>query len=183
MRLFARQLDTPLGAMVAAVTDQGALVRLHILGAAGALGRAAFAQRLEARGYSLCWDGPQTQAVADQLSAYFRGERRTFDLALWPQGTAFQRSVWQQLCCIPFGTTVSYGELARRVGSPRACRAVGQASGANPVAIVVPCHRVIGADGSLTGFASGLPHKRLLLRLEARQMSEVVQIKGKMAGN
>jgi len=101
-----------------------------------------------------------------QLREYFAGGRRVFELPLAPRGTEFQRRVWRTLTQIPYGTTISYGELARRVGNPSASRAVGLANGANPLPIVVPCHRVIGADGSLTGFGGGLPIKRQLLALE-----------------
>lgn len=103
-----------------------------------------------------------------QLEAYFRGELTRFELPLAPEGTPFQRKVWEELRRIPYGTTVSYGEVARRLGRPSACRAVGLANGRNPLPIVVPCHRVIGADGSLTGYGGGLPRKRALLELEAR---------------
>ena len=103
-----------------------------------------------------------------QLEEYFAGERREFSLPLQPVGTPFQKAVWSALQTIPYGTTVSYGELARRVGRPSAARAVGAASGANPLPIIVPCHRVIGADRSLTGFGGGLETKRFLLALEAR---------------
>jgi methylated-DNA-[protein]-cysteine S-methyltransferase len=107
--------------------------------------------------------------VIRQLEAYFAGERDRFDLALAPAGTPFQREVWSLLRTIPYGETASYGELARRLGrSTAASRAVGAANGANPIPIVIPCHRVIGADGSLTGFGGGLPIKRRLLALEAR---------------
>jgi methylated-DNA-[protein]-cysteine S-methyltransferase len=101
-----------------------------------------------------------------QLDAYFAGERTTFDLPLAPAGTAFQRSVWHELTRIPYGQTISYGELARRIANPAASRAVGLANGRNPIAVIVPCHRVIGADGSLTGFGGGLDRKRTLLSLE-----------------
>jgi methylated-DNA-[protein]-cysteine S-methyltransferase len=106
------------------------------------------------------------EPVLNQLSEYFAGRRREFDLALAPEGTGFQHLVWRALTEIPYGETVSYGELARRIGNPRASRAVGLANGANPLPIVVPCHRVIGADGSLTGFGGGLEIKQRLLRLE-----------------
>jgi len=107
--------------------------------------------------------------VRRQLDEYFAGTRHAFDLPLDLAGTPFQRAVWAALCAIPYGTTISYGELARRIGKPRAVRAVGLANGRNPVSIVVPCHRVIGANGALTGYGGGLPNKRLLLGLEARQ--------------
>jgi len=105
--------------------------------------------------------------VAAQLDSYFRGELSSFDLDMNPNGTAFQRLVWAQLCEIPYGETISYGELARRVGNPKASRAVGLANGRNPIAIIVPCHRVIGANGSLTGYGGGLARKTWLLEMES----------------
>ena len=102
-----------------------------------------------------------------QLLEYFAGERRDFDLPLAPEGSDFQREVWSALRNIPYGTTISYGELARRVGRPAAARAVGAANGRNPIPIVIPCHRVIGKDGSLTGFGGGLQLKERLLELES----------------
>jgi methylated-DNA-[protein]-cysteine S-methyltransferase len=109
-----------------------------------------------------------TSAVR-QLDAYFAGRLEEFDLPLAPTGTSFQRRVWQALCDIPFGETRSYGQLAKAIGKPSAMRAVGAANGRNPIAIVVPCHRVIGADGSLTGFGGGLERKKFLLSLEQGQ--------------
>lgn len=108
-----------------------------------------------------------------QLGEYFAGERREFSLPLDPVGTQFQKKVWQALREIPFGQTRSYGELARIVGNARASRAVGSANGRNPLSIVVPCHRVIGATGKLTGFAGGLGIKAKLLRLEQAQFKDV----------
>ena len=106
--------------------------------------------------------------VRVQLEEYFAGGRQQFELPLHPIGTPFQMEVWQELRRIPYGVTISYGELARRIGKPQAMRAVGAANGRNPLPIVVPCHRVIGADGSLTGFGGGLPIKRHLLSLETQ---------------
>jgi methylated-DNA-[protein]-cysteine S-methyltransferase len=105
-------------------------------------------------------------AARRQLAEYFAGERREFELPLRPAGTEFQRSVWAALREIPYGETAGYGELARRLGRPSAARAVGLANGRNPLAIVVPCHRVIGAAGALTGYGGGLERKRYLLELE-----------------
>ena len=104
--------------------------------------------------------------VTEQLARYFAGELTSFEVELAPSGTPFQRAVWDALTEIPYGETRSYGEIARRVGKPRAARAVGMANNANPIAVVVPCHRVVGADGSLTGYGGGLGRKRLLLDLE-----------------
>lgn len=113
-------------------------------------------------------DHPVLAAAADQLRSYFDGELVSFDLPLAPSGTDFQRMVWDELRRIPFGQTRSYGELAAAIGRPTAARAVGAANGRNPLSIVVPCHRVVGADGSLTGFAGGMSAKELLLDLESR---------------
>ena len=106
--------------------------------------------------------------VIDQLDAYFKGELTKFDIELNIQGTDFQKKVWQQLVKIPYGETLSYGELAKRIGNPKASRAVGMANGKNPISIIVPCHRVIGKNGSLTGFGGGLDAKKTLLDLEKR---------------
>lgn len=105
-----------------------------------------------------------------QLRAYFGGELERFDLALAPAGTQFQLAVWNRLCEIPYGETISYGELARRIGNPNASRAVGLANGSNPIPILIPCHRVIGSNGKLTGYGGGLPIKEKLLALERRQL-------------
>lgn len=104
--------------------------------------------------------------VCEQLTAYFAGELRTFDLALDPIGTPFQRSVWALLQEIPYGTTATYAQIARKLDKPAATRAVGAANGANPIPFIIPCHRVIGSNGSLTGYALGLEMKRALLTLE-----------------
>ncbi|MDO5425885.1 MAG: methylated-DNA--[protein]-cysteine S-methyltransferase [Eubacteriales bacterium] len=103
-----------------------------------------------------------------QLEEYFRGERKEFTLPLSLKGTEFQKLCWEALCTIPYGSTCSYGELARKIGRPKACRAVGMANHRNPVGIIVPCHRVIGADGSLTGYGGGMERKEWLLNLEKR---------------
>jgi methylated-DNA-[protein]-cysteine S-methyltransferase len=113
---------------------------------------------------------PDARGVLDgvcrELDAYFAGRLTRFETAVEPEGTEFQRRVWRALVGIPYGQTRSYGELARHIGAEKAVRAVGAANGANPIAIIVPCHRVIGANGSLTGFGGGLPVKRALLDLE-----------------
>lgn len=109
---------------------------------------------------------PLLLKTAEQLRSYFAGELREFSLPLDPQGTEFQLRVWRQLETIPYGSTRSYSEIARAVGSPKAVRAVGAANGANPISIVVPCHRVIGSSGKLVGYGGGLPVKQRLLALE-----------------
>jgi len=112
-------------------------------------------------------DHPVLAEAAGQLAAYFAGERRTFDLPLDFRGTAFQKRVWTALLDIPFGETRSYAQIAHAIGAPTASRAVGAANGRNPLSIVAPCHRVVGANGALTGFAGGLEAKRFLLAHEA----------------
>lgn len=111
-------------------------------------------------------DAAPFKGVIRQLEEYFAGKRETFDLHLAPQGTAFQQRVWQALLAVPFGSAVSYSDIAQAIGNPNAVRAVGLANGRNPIPIVIPCHRVIGKDGSLTGYGGGLPIKQKLLALE-----------------
>jgi methylated-DNA-[protein]-cysteine S-methyltransferase len=108
--------------------------------------------------------------VVDQLQSYFAGERKNFELPLLLEGTDFQKRVWTALQKIPYGETISYKKLAETVGSPKAVRAVGAANGANPIPIIIPCHRVIGHDGSLTGFGGGLALKKRLIELESHQL-------------
>jgi methylated-DNA-[protein]-cysteine S-methyltransferase len=147
----------PEGPLFLAVDDEGRVLRLHFVD--GALPIAS----------GWVQDDAALAEVSRQLDEYFAGDRVAFDLALAPRGTPFQLEVWDQLCRIPYGETISYGELAKRVDRPGAARAVGAANGQNPIAIIVPCHRVIGADGSLTGFGGGLPWKRWLLNREQPQ--------------
>lgn len=111
---------------------------------------------------------PLLLRAVTELREYFAGTRREFDIPIAPEGTDFQRQVWAALCSIPYGETRSYGEIAAQVGNPRAARAVGLANNKNPIPIIVPCHRVIGADGSMTGYAGGLEAKELLLKLEKK---------------
>ncbi|EID11685.1 methylated-DNA--protein-cysteine methyltransferase [Mycolicibacterium phlei RIVM601174] len=114
--------------------------------------------------------------AVEQLEAYFAGELSEFDLELELVGTDFQRRVWAALLTIPYGETRSYGEIARQIGAPGASRAVGLANGHNPISIIVPCHRVIGANGSLTGYGGGLERKRLLLDMEKRRVSSALTL-------
>src|SRR5262249_6058920 len=113
------------------------------------------------------WDGNPFKTVLQQLHEYFEGRSTSFDIPLSMSGSAFEHAVWSALQEIPYGETASYGEIARRVGEPDAPRAVGVANARNPIAVIVPCHRVIGADGSLTGYGGGLERKRFLLDLES----------------
>lgn len=112
---------------------------------------------------------PVLEETVKQLGEYFSGERREFTIPLQAEGTDFQRAVWSVLQTIPYGETVTYGEIARMLGNPKAVRAVGGANHRNPIAIIVPCHRVIGSDGSLAGYAGGLAVKRFLLELEQKK--------------
>lgn len=153
---YGRTLPSPLGPLVAR-TDGRALTALDFDGAPpGGVPLSPEASALLER-------------VAEAVEAYFAGTLRAFDLPLAPRGTPFQRRVWDALRAIPYGRTASYADIARRIGQPKAVRAVGAANGRNPIAIVIPCHRVIGADGTLTGYAGGLARKEALLALEARQ--------------
>ncbi len=150
-------IDSPIGGLVLLASDDG-------------LAGLFFAHRVSGRAGLLpprCDDDPLLAEAALQLDAYFGGRLESFDLAIDPRGTGFQRRVWRELSRIPFGQTTSYGEIARRIGNAKAVRAVGLANGANPISIIVPCHRVIGADGSLTGFGGGLEIKRRLLEMES----------------
>jgi methylated-DNA-[protein]-cysteine S-methyltransferase len=160
-------LETPIGTLLIAGDDK-AVRKIHFPknGKAVAAGK----------DWTESAHGPVGKAVK-QLREYFNGKRADFDLPLAPEGTEFQRTVWRNLQDIPYGETISYGELAKRVGNPKASRAVGAANGQNPIPIVIPCHRVIGANGKLTGFGGGLPTKEALLGLEAKQL-RLTSIKG-----
>jgi methylated-DNA-[protein]-cysteine S-methyltransferase len=146
-------VDTPIGAILVA-GDGSAIVETYF---AGARPKADWIR-----------DDEGLREAADQLRRYFAGELCAFDLPLAPHGTEFQQAVWSALQQIPYGQTTTYSTIAERIGRPAAVRAVGAANGANPIPIVIPCHRVIGANGSLTGFGGGLDVKRQLLALEAR---------------
>ena len=154
-------IDSPIGPLTL-VARGGALAGLYmeVRGHEPAPGMLGVAAEVDS--------DPVLGETASQLKAYFAGQLTSFDLPLDLAGTGFQRAVWSGLRQIPYGETVSYGELARRIGRPSAARAVGLANGRNPVSIVVPCHRVIGADGSLTGYGGGIDRKRFLLALEQR---------------
>jgi methylated-DNA-[protein]-cysteine S-methyltransferase len=112
--------------------------------------------------------------VARQIDEFFAGKRHAFDFPLAPKGSGFQKRVWAELVKIPFGETISYGELARRIGNPAASRAVGRANATNPIALIVPCHRVIGSNGKLTGYAGGIDLKEKLLAWERSQKSKII---------
>jgi methylated-DNA-[protein]-cysteine S-methyltransferase len=158
MTLCQTAIDTPVGRLVVVAADTG-------------LRSIRWEEQAPRHGAGTPADDPGhpvLRAAVDQLRAYLAGDRRHFELPLDPVGTDFQQAVWKLLREIPYGTTISYGEQARRLGDARKARAVGGANGRNPIAIVVPCHRVVGADGTLTGFAAGTDRKRWLLDHETR---------------
>lgn len=165
MKPWLHALESPLGTLLAAANRDGALV---YLGFAGHEPRQALLLSLEATQATMTLEPSTLDLLRDQLDGYFRGSRERFSVPLDLRGTPFRRRVWEELQRIPFGATLSYGELAKRLGDPKLSRAVGAANGANPVSILVPCHRVIGADGSLTGYAGGIGTKEALLKREFR---------------
>jgi O-6-methylguanine DNA methyltransferase len=159
--LAVRRLRTPVGALSVAASGT-AVVYVEL---PSRRGRRSFEEWL--RGRLLCQaEPPVLRAALAELREYFAGKRRQFTVPFDPAGTAFQRRVWQAVAATPFGTTVSYGALAAILGGPQLARAVGAAVGANPIPIIIPCHRVVGSDGSLTGYGGGLRMKVWLLRHE-----------------
>lgn len=154
-------IETPIGALNARVDEAGSLVELHFAEKPSAVGSRRPAVEEAPTGN---WP------VAKQLAEYFSGKRTAFELDLAPRGTVFQLAVWNALLAIPYGDTISYAELARRIGKPSAVRAVGAANGANPIPVIIPCHRVIGSNGTLTGYGGGIERKQWLLALEGRRL-------------
>lgn len=153
-----RLLDSPLGPLTLVVDDEGVLAALYMTEQKhGPASDGELGER----------DDTVASDAAAQLAEYFAGERTGFDLTLAPVGTAFQRQVWDALRTIDYGTTETYGHLAQRIGHPRGTRAVGAATGRNPISIIIPCHRLVGASGDLTGYAGGLGRKRWLLDFES----------------
>lgn len=156
--MYCTTYDSPLGPLELVASDAGLVA---VLWPADSPDRVKLGDEpIEQSGH------PVLCAAADQLDEYFARKRSEFDLPLDLRGTDFQVEVWKSLATIPYGETASYGEQAKRVGRPKAARAIGAANGRNPVSVILPCHRVVGADGSLTGFAGGLDAKRFLLELE-----------------
>jgi len=156
--LYHRELDSPVGPL-RVVTDARSLLEVSFQG------RGSITVSSTDTG-----EEPEVlkQAIR-QLEAYFDGKRRDFDLPLGPSGTDFQQRVWKELLGISYGATISYAVLAKRLGDPKCIRAAASANGRNPIAIIIPCHRVVGSNGDLVGYGGGLPRKKLLLDLEARQ--------------
>ena len=151
-QLYWDTLESPLGKLSPVVDGKGQVITLSISG-----------QKPEGK-----QNKKRCLEVVKQLAQYFSGHRKIFELRLNPQGTVFQRRVWQALTEIPYGEVCGYGDLAQCMGKPRAARAVGQANGANPIPIIIPCHRVIAGDGSIGGYTGGLTTKKFLLALERR---------------
>ena len=163
-RIVTRRYESPCGALLlGSYADRLCLcdwqIEKHRDNVDGRLRRILHADFVEG-------SSPVLDRAVSQLDEYFGGKRREFDIPLLFVGTEFQKTVWNALLAIPYGTTLSYGEMARRVGRPKAVRAVANANGANPISIFAPCHRVIGSDRTLTGYGGGLPAKAYLLRLE-----------------
>lgn len=157
MKRYWSFIDSPFQPFAAWVDEDGRLLRFHL--------RAAGAAMIDSEAEQ---NSGKLAEVQRQVTEYADGSRRDFDLELAPTGPDFEMAVWQALRDIPFGTTTSYGAVAKAIGQPTAARAVGAANNANPIALVIPCHRVIGADGQLVGYGGGLPLKRKLLEHEAR---------------
>ena len=162
MPILYAQLESPIGPLLLVSEDSRLSQITFAEGGRSAIPKAQWRE-----------DAAGLREPIRQLRAYFTGELETFDLSLAPEGTPFQQKIWGELLKIPYGNTTSYGELARRIGNPKASRAVGLANGSNPIPIVIPCHRVIGSNGKLTGYGGGLRIKEKLLALERRQLTLV----------
>jgi methylated-DNA-[protein]-cysteine S-methyltransferase len=176
--LFFCEIESPVGRLGLAVDAQGRLAHLHFLRERHLLPGGTFAAVIDrdepgARRHE---DRERCAPIIRQLEEYFAGERSSFDLEIAPLGTEFEQAVWQELTRIPAGQTRSYGEMARLLGKEGAARAVGRANARNPIAIVVPCHRVIGSNGHLTGFGGGLDVKAWLLELEGHKSTSDRQL-------
>lgn len=146
------KIETPIGPLHAAFDEEGRLAELGFRESTGG------------------FTPGRLDDLTTQLTEYFSGKRKSFDFPLAPKGTAFQLAVWNALLEIPYGDTTTYAELARRIGRPSAVRAVGAANGANPIPVIIPCHRVIGSNGTLTGYGGGIERKQWLLALEGRRL-------------
>lgn len=169
MNAYVDTVESPAGPLAFAVDDDGALLRLHFVESDNG---EAMEAGLEDEGYTVTADESRTAPVRGELSEYTAGRRKTFGVPLALAGSDWQKAVWRELARIPFGETRSYGEIADRLGRPGAARAVGRANATNVLPLVVPCHRVISADGTLGGFNGGLHLKTRLLDHERRVLSE-----------
>jgi O-6-methylguanine DNA methyltransferase len=171
VKLSTGVVETPLGQLRAAVTESG-VVRIALPRSSGA-GFAGWLRTVYADAERVPWL-PLLDKLAQELGEYFAGKRREFSIPVEPRGTEFQRAVWREIAAIPYGETLTYAEVSRGAGRPSAVRAAGTATGANPIPILIPCHRVIAAHGKLGGFSGGLDAKRRLLALEKAATAELV---------
>ncbi|HEX5167262.1 MAG TPA: methylated-DNA--[protein]-cysteine S-methyltransferase [Thermomicrobiales bacterium] len=169
MNAYLETVDSPAGPLTFAVNEDGALLFLSFLEGHYPT---TIEEDLINEGYTCLSDPERTAHVRQQLVEYASGERTTFDLPVVLQGTEWQKAVWRELMQVPFGETRTYGELARSLGRPQASRAVGRANGTNRIPLVIPCHRIIGADGTLTGFGGGLHLKTALLTHEGVEIAK-----------
>jgi methylated-DNA-[protein]-cysteine S-methyltransferase len=158
-RVLYTEIESPVGPLLLAMDEPGLRHLRYVEGRERARPEPSWTE-----------DGASFTSLICELHAYFRGDLEHFAQPLAPEGTPFQLKVWKELCAIPYGETISYGELANRIGNPHASRAVGLANGSNPIPILIPCHRVIGSNGKLTGYGGGLPIKEKLLALERGQL-------------
>jgi|SRR5215218_4691754 methylated-DNA-[protein]-cysteine S-methyltransferase len=168
MNAYVDEIQSPVGDVVFATNEKGALLGLRFRKSRR---RASLEKELERERFALLRDKRRTTAAREQLNEYFAGERRSFDLPVERRGSDFEEAVWEEVSHVPFGETRTYGQVAEAIGSPGEAIEVGSACSANPVLLVVPCHRVEGADGSLKGYAGGIPLKERLLDFEARDRS------------
>ncbi|HEX2740183.1 MAG TPA: methylated-DNA--[protein]-cysteine S-methyltransferase [Rubrobacter sp.] len=168
MKAYVDEIDSPAGPLAFAVDEEGALIRLHFMESDQG---SEMEEDLEDEGYAVEADETRTASVREELSEYAHGRRKTFDASLAFVGSEWQKAVWMELTRIPFGETRSYGEIADALGRPGAARAVGRANASNVLPLVVPCHRVIAADGTLGGFNGGLHLKERLLEHESRVLA------------
>lgn len=168
-KLYWSRMESPIGGLGLLVDEEGRVVRVHFLRKGEP---AAPAMAFHHPGVVMVEDRERTAELARQLTEYLGGERKVFELALAPEGSELSQEVWRELQAIPRGETRSYGEIAKKLGRPGAARAIGRANATNPIPVIVPCHRVIGSDGKLTGFGGGLPMKKQLLRLEGVEVQE-----------
>jgi O-6-methylguanine DNA methyltransferase len=165
MKAYLETIETPIGGIIFATDEKGALLSLKFLDGDYP---ATLEQELIEEGYELTENTTYTARARQELTEYFAGTRQQFELEVVMRGSDFQKAVWQKLRQIPYGETRTYGQLAKLLGDPKTVRAVGRANATNRIPLVIPCHRVIGADGSLTGFAGGIQIKQKLLSFESK---------------
>jgi methylated-DNA-[protein]-cysteine S-methyltransferase len=176
---YVHQFPTPILDIFLAVNQKGELILLYFLGPRHPVERVI--EELRTKGYEPEWNEEAAGPAVTEIREYFDGKRKEFSMPLAPEGSPFQQRVWKELLNIPHGETISYGELAARVGNPKASRAVGAANGQNPISLIIPCHRVIGSDKSLTGYGGGLNVKEALLKHEGAAFKQASDKKAQQA--